>query len=116
MIYLLLSFFAFAKEQDLKMFNKGKYESVQIKKIENVRVANCKNKNCQALKALKKKPTPTPKKNVVSSNPSSAHCWDAGGKPRILKDKKNNEIDYCLFKDGSMVDGWDLYYAHHPQN
>lgn len=77
-----------------------------------MRVANCKNKKCQALLSLKKKPVKSKIKNPVSGNPSSTHCWDMGGKPRILKDKKNNEIDYCLFKDGSMIDGWDLYYSH----
>lgn len=114
-IYLLFSLLVHAEDSSLQMFEKGKYQTVQIKKVQNVRIANCKSDKCLALKALKDKPKKGGKVGVVSGNPSSAYCWDMGGKPRILKDKKGAEVDYCVFKDNSMIDGWDLFYAHNPQ-
>lgn len=63
-------------------------------------------KKCKALIATKIKLTKT--KHQDGSHPASIGCERKGGESIILQDEKRNDYDYCLFKDGSMIDSWDL--------
>lgn len=125
--FLVISFFQLATTnalaveiQTLKLYN-GKtkaYDAQKFVKIKNAWVSEscAKNKNCAALKALDKKVTLPPAKNGLAGNPGSSYCLEKGGVARILKDAGNSEYDYCLFKDGSMIDSWNMYSAHYPPN
>lgn len=45
------------------------------------------------------------------ANPASVFCEEIGGKSIIKKDKQNNDIGVCQFKNGKEVDEWKLFRA-----
>lgn len=119
-IQLTFPLMASAQEkQSLQLYNaKTKaYDSLQFVKIDKVWVSEAcaKNKNCDALKTLKTKVQMKKTESPLLGNPGSTYCLSQKGVARILKDAKGNEYDYCLFNDGSLIDSWNLYYAHHGQ-
>ena len=63
-------------------------------------------KKCKALMATKLKINKV--KHQDGSHPASVGCEQKGGESIILQDDKRNDYDFCLFKDGSMIDSWDL--------
>jgi putative hemolysin len=68
-----------------------------------------KTPQCEAFKALNRK-VEVKRPNVpLAGHPAAFYCGSAGGLNRILKDSKNNEYDFCEFKDGSMINSWHLY-------
>jgi putative hemolysin len=106
-----------AETIDLKYLSNGKYLDVKIVKIGKSKVSiDCQaNTACTALKvangkAFKIQLTSAP----FVGNPGANYCWDIGAKNRILKDEKNNQYDFCVFEDGSMIDAWNLYSKHYP--
>lgn len=107
-----------AETQVMRLYNgkTKKYDDLKVVKIKNVWVTEscAKKTNCEALMALTKKAPQAVSTNGLAGNPGSAYCMQKGGVARILKDTKNSEYDYCLFKDGSMVDSWNMYSAHYP--
>ncbi|WII73879.1 DUF333 domain-containing protein [Bdellovibrio sp. 22V] len=123
LIYLfsVLSHLAFAanSEMTLRYYVNNAYTQVKTQKVDQVRVNDVcvTKKNCKALTAVKSKPFKIqPTKAPFVGNPGANYCWDAGAKNRVLKDQSNNQYDFCVFDDGSMVDAWDLYKAHYPPN
>ncbi|MEN0060262.1 MAG: DUF333 domain-containing protein [Bdellovibrio sp.] len=108
---------AFAANTKMKYYINNAYTTIEIQKQGKVRVdAVCSKKlsKCTALQVANGKRFPaSPHKGPLFGNPASSYCWDVGGKSRILKDEKNNQYDYCVFNDGSMVDAWDLYSVHY---
>ncbi|MNK01197.1 hypothetical protein D3C87_189920 [compost metagenome] len=119
-IMLILPLQSMAQEkQNLRLYNdKTKaYDSLSFVKINKAWVSEscAKKSTCSALTALKKKVTIKPNESGFFGNPGSAYCLSQGGVARILKDAKNSEYDYCLFPDGSMIDSWNMYYAHHEK-
>lgn len=95
----------------------SKYTNVNIVQIGDLKVNEiCKRKkNCKAVTVA----TGQPIKARGSTGPTYFHagasyCWDVGAKNRILKDAQNNEYDFCVFDDGSMIDAWNLYGKHYP--
>lgn len=110
---------AHAAESDLKLkyFVNNAYTSVQTQKVGTFRVNDVcsKNPKCKALTVGRGKPVQIQKtKAAFVGNSGANYCWDVGAKNRILKDEKNNQYDYCVFEDGSMIDAWDLFSAHYP--
>ena len=96
------------------------HKPVSLIEVDKVKVsASCKTGSgykCMALTAVKKiGVTLSPPKTPLYGNPAARYCLDHGGLNRILKDNKRNEYDYCEFKDGSLVDAWDLLDAHKQQ-
>lgn len=101
----------------LKYFVNNAYTQVQTQKIGNFRINDlCAQKqNCKAMLVAKGKPFKVQEtKAPFVGNPGANYCWDVGAKNRVLKDEKNNQYDFCVFEDGSMIDAWDLYRAHYP--
>lgn len=118
LLLLVISLSSFAANSDLKLkyFTNNSYILVTTKKIGAFQVNDLcqKNSSCKALQIAKGKPFKIqPTKAPFLGNPAANYCWDAGAKNRILKDEKNNQYDYCVFDDGSMIDAWNLYSAHH---
>lgn len=106
-----------AAQDEFLYYKDDKYHSVRVERIEGNQYINCKNKKCDALnflngKSVVRKPNATPE----AGHPAAQYCWDAGAENRILKANTpdHDQSDYCLFKDGSMVDSWDLYLKHYP--
>ena len=101
----------------LSLFNGKGYDKVKLTVIDKVSVNDTcvKNKKCAALVAAATKKTLPPTEGLAG-NPASNYCVEQKGVPRILKDEKRNEYDFCLFKDGSLVDSWELYTKHYPVN
>jgi len=96
------------------------HKPVNLIEVEKVKVsASCKSGSsykCMALSAVKRVGVKlSPPKTPLYGNPAARYCLDHGGLNRILKDSKRNEYDYCEFKDGSLVDAWDLLDAHKQQ-
>jgi hypothetical protein len=100
-------------------FKDGKYESVKVQEHEGFHLSEAcfktKTPKCQAWEATQKKVTASKSKIPLEGNPAARFCLDHEGLNRILIDKSNKQYDYCLFKDGSMVDAWDLYYHFNPK-
>lgn len=73
---------------------------------------------CDAYTNSLKKPTEKPEDHMKSpfhNNFGAIHCGLIGGKGLIAKTPSGDESDFCLFKDGSMVDSWSAYYKTNPQ-
>ncbi|WP_374076676.1 DUF333 domain-containing protein [Bdellovibrio bacteriovorus] len=118
-LILLGSLIASAAGTDLKLkyFVNNAYTQVQTQKIGNFRINDLcvKKQNCKAMLVAKGKPFKVQEtKAPFVGNPGANYCWDVGAKNRVLKDEKNNQYDFCVFEDGSMIDAWDLYRAHYP--
>ncbi|WP_413612888.1 DUF333 domain-containing protein [Bdellovibrio sp. HCB-110] len=116
---IFLSSLAFTAGTDLKLkyFVNNAYTQVQTQKIGNFRINDLcvKKQNCKAMLVAKGKPFKVQEtKAPFVGNPGANYCWDVGAKNRVLKDEKNNQYDFCVFEDGSMIDAWDLYRAHYP--
>lgn len=106
-----------AKSLNLKYNIDGKSTVVNIVEIKKNKVsANClKNSSCLAMKISNGKPAKIQvTKSPFVGNPGANYCWDVGAKNRILVDEKNNQYDFCVFEDGSMIDAWNLYSKHYP--
>lgn len=118
-LFVLISFssHAFAAE-GLRIYDGKDYKNLAIKDYQGMSFTEeCLQKippTCDAYKAtltqvieIKKSPIP------LLGHPAARYCLDAGGENRIVKGGKNEQYDYCLFKDGSMIDSWHLYYKFH---
>ncbi|MFS4460662.1 DUF333 domain-containing protein [Bdellovibrio sp. HCB2-146] len=117
--FILIHFSSMALATDgLKIYDGKVYKSFVTKEYQGMRFTEgCLEKNpptCDAYKAtltpaIEKKKFPTP----LVGHPAAQYCLDAGGENRIAKGRQNEQYDYCLFKDGSMIDSWDLYFKFH---
>lgn len=58
---------------------------------------------------LKKMPSKYSQNTDQKGNPASDYCKNLKGKNEILKDKNNNEWDFCELKNGIVIDSWALY-------
>lgn len=103
--------------QNLRLYDGNAYKPLALKKHQDLRVsADCFKKKpptCEAVTVTTKKVKETPMQ-TAAAHPAAHFCQDAGGENRIAKDEKNAQYDVCLFKDGSMVNSWDLYKKTHP--
>lgn len=117
-LVIFVTFCAQAKSLDMHV--DGKIKKIEITEfIEMKLTKSCfkssKTPQCQAYSATKKNIISLNKPNTpLAGHPAAYMCGSAGGVNRVLKDDKNNEYDYCEFKDGSMIDAWDLYEKIKP--
>lgn len=107
-------------DQTLKYFNNDKYELMKIKTFQKANLNEACFKagkpNCKAWTVFNGSPKErTKSKTPLAGNPAANYCWDVGAKNRILKAQNNDEYDFCVFDDNSMIDSWDLYYKHFPK-
>lgn len=94
--------FTMLKDKALIQVKSAKLDGVTFSK-------ECESKACQAWKVFKSPKSWTRPASKLRGNPASKHCKAQGGKGIILRDAKKRQYDFCLFKDGSMVDAWGLY-------
>ena len=113
-LFSIVSIFANADVADLKMQSAGKYVPVKIQEYNGLKLTrDCfksKIPKCDAFVATTKKTLISKSKIPLAGHPAARLCLDRDGLNRIVKDKDNKQYDYCLFKDGSMIDAWNLYY------
>lgn len=116
-IFALLANIAVAG--NYRVFEKESYVDIKTRVFNNLELTEKCFKSvlpkCDAFDATIKK-TPLSKSTTdMLGNLSSRYCHDKGGSSRILIDNDNRQFDFCLFKDKSMIDAWDLYYKHYPK-
>ena len=108
-----------ASPTEYRVFKDGKYEAVKVQEHNGFHLNEVcfkeKTPKCEALDATTKKVEASKSAIPLEGNPAARFCLDHNGLNRILLDKGNKQYDYCLFKDGSMVDAWDLYYHFNPK-
>lgn len=56
------------------------------------------------------------KRKLKGVHPASEFCFAKGGRNYVLENEKKDQVDVCKFTDNSMIDSWDLYYAHHKRS
>lgn len=101
--------------------SKGKVEKIFFKENEKGFLLNkpCHLKrNCEALKNAKflgENFTYQTHKDGYVKNPFSQTCTEAEGVNLILEDKNLNEIDFCKFKDNTMILSEHLFNARFRQ-
>ncbi|MBC7712910.1 MAG: DUF333 domain-containing protein [Rhizobacter sp.] len=110
----LISFSLIAADAPLKELTyqarKNSSENISIKVLNKLRVNdNCFARKNECLTFINKKIEKTKKEGPFKGNPASSYCISADGDSIILKDKKNNEYDYCRFDGNFLIDSWDLY-------
>ena len=119
-IFATLLFVGPASATDAKLkrydIHKKKMVEVTIANVEGLRVSkNCgsrKNPKCMALKALGLSPSSSGTSSIpLVGHPAAKLCRELGGNGLLFLDPKKIEIDYCVFKDESFINSWDLYYA-----
>lgn len=72
--------------------------------------------NCEAIKALRKRATPSLSYPPGGYNPSAAYCEAVGGDSFVLYHdaEGRREVQYCRFGDGSWISSWYLYAKAFP--
>ncbi|NUN05089.1 MAG: DUF333 domain-containing protein [Bdellovibrio sp.] len=114
---LVVSSYGHSAGAEFKYYVNGQYKSIVIVKIDGLNFnSSClKETSCKALRISRGVAFKIHETNSsLAGNPGANYCWDVGAKNRILKDSKNNEYDFCVFDDGSMIDAWNLYAKHYP--
>lgn len=116
---LLLSIFSFKARSEVftHKFSKAPAREIKIEQLNGFHVNDecIKNKKeCLSLilRPFKEDPIKSAKTKQaphVLGNPASDFCKVNHGNSEILQDKKNNEYDYCVFKDKYFVDSWDFF-------
>lgn len=103
---------------DLKVFDGKSYQPLKVQEFQQLKLSmNCfkgKTPQCEAWKASRKRVARTNLPQALGGNPAARYCLDAGGENRIAKTDAGQEYDYCLFKDGSLVESWGLYNKFNP--
>lgn len=71
--------------------------------------------DCLALKMLSSPNKLKKLKSVQQGNYGSAYCKVLEGTLLIVKENDGPENEFCLFKDKTMIDAWQLYGIHSRQ-
>ncbi|MBC7537509.1 MAG: DUF333 domain-containing protein [Bacteriovorax sp.] len=110
LFFSLLSFDA-RSELFFHKFNNGSARKIKIEKLNGFHVNHeCINNKQECLQLiLKPLGQKTKQTQDVLGNPASDFCEFNNGNSEILRDKKNNEYDYCVLKNKYYVDSWDFF-------
>jgi putative hemolysin len=115
---IFFSFICYAQPDSLMTYEDNKQVSITIKVHDGIHYSgDCLKTTkikCDAFEATKSKVTASSPKSGTVGHPAARYCHDKGGANRILTSKENKQYDYCIFKDGSLVDSWELFYKHYP--
>lgn len=102
---------------DLKYFDGKSYQTLQVREFQQLKLSvNCfktETPQCEAWAAAQKKADRKKLPQALAGNPAARYCLDAGGENIIAK-SEGSELDYCRFKDGSMIEAWGLYEKFNP--
>lgn len=114
LISIALCMVAFARPQEFKMSENKKYVEIKTRELEGLQLTTDCFKSakpkCDSLAATTKKIAMSDSKIPLTGHPAARLCLDYDGLNRILISKDKDQYDFCLFKDGSMINAWDLYY------
>jgi hypothetical protein len=118
-ILCLILSYSFAYPSSLKVSEGEKYVNVKIKEHKNIHYNDICFKGptikCEAFEATKIKIELSESKTGFVGHPAARYCHDRKAMVRILIAEDKKQYDFCLFKDGSMVDAWELFYKHFPK-
>lgn len=106
------------KDNKITIFSTQLYDGLLLSehcfKNTNIKTAAQSQKpTCEAYTKSLQKPAQKAEDNLptpYNNNLGSIHCKLIGGTGLIAKSHKNNESDFCEFKDGSIVSSWSAYY------
>jgi hypothetical protein len=115
---MVFSLISNASEFKLKKFDVKLDKDVDVTVVElgkNRLSKSClkSGNQCLAILALKKKVSEPSPPTELLGHPAARYCQSHDATNLIFIDQKKNEFDYCLFKDGSFINSWDLYNATH---
>ncbi|KYG66786.1 hypothetical protein AZI86_07025 [Bdellovibrio bacteriovorus] len=117
-LLLTLSNPVLAKDIILKRYIPAKKASIEVKAVsfKGFRISkNCGGKEpmtCMAWKSTSIKIQNRTSASVpLVGHPAARNCQDLQGVSLIFLDDKKNEVDYCVFRDESFINSWDLYHA-----
>lgn len=109
LLVLLFQMVTFATNlQKMKIFEKGKFVSVEIYQVDKNTFMNKKcleSKKCQKLKVLGNI------KSKLVGHPASKACKSiVNSEYKILKMQNGDQMGFCRFADGSMKSAWSLIH------
>lgn len=91
-------------------YERNKSETIEMVTVDDMQVSqSCSKDKKTCWPYFKNTKIKKHKKTKLKGNPASIFCNEIQGESRIFKDNKNNEYDFCKFKDDFYVDSWDLY-------
>lgn len=106
------------KSDEYAVFIEDKYRIFKTKKYEELEFdTSCfkgSKPDCDAYKFSQVRPINPPPKHEAMNNFAAIACENITGRNMIALDKDRNEYNFCLFKDGSMVNSWSMYFKYNP--
>lgn len=112
LLTLAISFNSYSKEFTRYLDDKNPRVKIEIKEHDGLWVNDqCINNFGKCLSFFinknkaKKKAVKDPN---LAGHPASSHCSAVGGTNEIFIDEQNNQHDYCIFKEGYIIDSWNL--------
>jgi|GEM_PF-3558438 len=106
------------KKGEYAVFIEDSYKVFKTKKFEDFELETSCFKNekpkCDAYSFAQVKPKPITLKHEGLNNFAAIHCSEITGKNLIAFDDERKEYNFCLFRDGSMVNSWSVYFKYHP--
>lgn len=109
------------KKDQLAVFEDTKYKVISFKTYADVDYSqDCFKKKsttpaCEAYRlSLEKTATPKPA-NEFMNNPAASYCKSLGGKSKIGMTGSKDELELCMFGDGSVFKSWGAFYKHFPK-
>ncbi len=106
------------KSDEYAVFTDEAYKIFKTKKYEEFELdMSCFKKakpDCVAYTMAQVKPKKPVFKHESINNIAAIHCADISGKNLIALDSKKREYNFCLFKDGSMLNSWSAYFKYNP--
>ncbi len=101
-------------------YNGSQYKIFKIIETEGLKLSSdCKvntgKMKCQAYTASTRS-MPDVQFSDARITPASQLCSQLNGKNFIAFGSKKEELNYCQFADGSLVNSWSLFYKFFPKN
>ena len=112
-LVLIPTSWALEPNDSLSFFFEGKEASIPMAIYKGSQVsADCikTSESCQAIKILNGKSVKFAKDK--SGSLALDYCKAVEATPVLLKNKKDEQIAFCLFEDVSFINAWDLYHKH----
>jgi putative hemolysin len=108
----ILSFSSLLADEYLRHTANNKIGSIDIYSVDNLHMNKlCSeeiNKCLLYLRAAKGN-TKRQLNPEHSPNLASDFCKKAGGHSEIFSDRKNSQYDFCVFKNGYIIDSWEYF-------
>jgi hypothetical protein len=98
--------------QDYSLYFTGKKIKIPITRIQNNLVNDlCAKdlKNCKAI--LKLKGNRSPARAITQGRMLDAFCEDMEGASLVLKNPKDQDLEFCAFEDKTLIDLSSFFYA-----